>query len=50
LTNPWTWAGVGAGVVIIVGTAVAVGLATQPHHLSYSVDNWCHASDCPPAN
>jgi tetratricopeptide (TPR) repeat protein len=50
LTNKWTYIGAGIGVVVITGVIVTAVVASSPTHLRYSVDNWCHAADCPPAN
>ena len=49
--KPWV-IGAGAGAVVVIGAIVAgsVYAATRPPVYTYSVNSWCHASDCPPLN
>lgn len=48
--NPFILGGIGAGVVAVVVVGVVIGVAAKPPTVRFNVDNWCHASDCPPAN
>jgi hypothetical protein len=56
-TNPDAWykkpwvIGAGAGAaVVIIGTIIVVGIAAKRNPPTYTFNNWCHASDCPPLN
>jgi hypothetical protein len=48
--NPFILGGIGAGVVAVVVVGIVVGTVAKSPTVRFNVDNWCHASDCPPAN
>ncbi|MBL8952051.1 MAG: PEGA domain-containing protein [Myxococcaceae bacterium] len=48
--KPWV-IGAGAGaVVVVVATIVTVAVVAKKNPPTYTFNNWCYASDCPPRN
>jgi len=48
--RPWV-IGASAGAVVLIASAVVLGVVFGSNHPpTYTINNWCHASDCPPLN
>lgn len=48
--KPWVIGTAAGAVVVIVTTVVVIGVVAKRNPPTYSFNNWCHASDCPPQN
>jgi hypothetical protein len=49
--TPYAIGGCAVAGAVVVGVVIGVVVAvTRPPVVRYTLDNWCHASDCPPAH
>ena len=48
--KPWVIGAAAGGVAVVIGVVVTAAVLGSKTTTTYSFNNWCHASDCPPLN